>query len=437
MISTMIDARLYPVMLTFGALLGGACDEDRRDVPLEFPQVSSETPHDQNPEIDATEAEILAAQNHALTFELYHRLREGEGHDRGFSISAYSLQSAFGMLYPGAVDLARAEMAATLHFSLAGDRQYVAHNWLDAQLAQRNLPAEGEGREQAAVELHTANGVWVLEDLADRISRDYLDILALHYDAGVWLAQFDTRPEAEREAINAWVAARTADLIPELFPLGSIDDMVSLVLVNALYLKAPWAEPFAEQATEPAPFVRLDGSPIEVQMMHAPDLAASYGEGPGYQAVALPLRGGALELLVILPDDFAGFEAGLDAASFASLRAGMAPAIVRMSLPRFELDARFELTDELRALGMIHAFVDDHSFDAIVEELGVITTVVQQTVIKVDEHGTEAAAATGIAISVTSAPVPQATVVVDRPFMLAIRDAPTDTLLFFGRVLEP
>lgn len=439
MLSSMLTRRWYPLMLlALGALLTGACDGGRGGARLETPEIKSETPHDQDPQIDASEAERLAAQNHDLTLALYHQLREGEGSGQSFAISAYSIQSAFGMLYPGTIEPARAEMAAALHFSLPGERQQVAHNWLATQLERRNLPAEDLGwGELPPVELSTANGVWVLDSLADRISREYLDVLAIHYDAGVHLARFDTRPEQERAAINAWVAERTANLIPELFGVGSIDELVRLVLVNALYLKAPWASPFAEQATEPAPFHRLDGSTIEVAMMHAPDLSAVYGQGPGYQAIALPLRGQALELWVILPDDFSSFERELDAAGLKNLRATMAPAIVRVSLPKFELDARFELTDELQTLGMVSPFVDDRSFDAILEELGIITTVVHQTVLEVDERGVEAAAATGIAISVTSAPVPDATIVVDRPFLLAIRDAPTDTLLFFGRVLAP
>src|SRR5690606_36684828 len=221
------------------------------------------------------------------------------------------------------------------------------------------------------------------------------------------------------------------------FPFGSIDDMSTLVLVNAEYLKTQWVKTILEHNTKPASFIRIDGSQIEDAMMHAADLQAAYGEGPGYRAVALPLRGQALEVLMVVPDDFAGFEASLDASRFASMRADMSSAVIELGLPRFELDAHLELTDELQALGMIHPFVDDHSFDEIVEELGVITTVVHQTVIRVDEQGTEAAAATGVAIGVTSAVEPDVTIVVDRPFLLAIRDAPTDTLLFFGRVLEP
>lgn len=418
---------------------GGSEGEDGGDAGPDFAEARSEEPHDEAPEIDAAEAEALSADNHALTLDLYHQLREGQVAGEGFSISAHSIASAFGMLYAGTVEPARAEMAEVLHFSLPGERQHVAHNWLDAQLDSRNLPAEtdADGGETAAVELHSANGVWVLDSLRDRIAADYLDILSIHYDAGVYLAQFDSQAELERAAINAWVSARTAELIPALFPAGAIRETTTMVLVNAVYLKAPWAEPFEEELTAPAPFTTLGGGELEVDMMRKPDLRARYAEGAGYQAVALPMRGEALELVVILPEDFASFEAELDPAGLDAVLDGLAPATVDTSLPKFELEAELDLTFDLQDLGLNAPFVDDRSFDAILEGLGVITAVVHQTVIKVDEKGTEAAAATGIVIGETGGPEPDATVVVDRPFLLAIHDAPTGTLLFFGRVLEP
>lgn len=421
-------------VLALGALLAFAGCDGQADDPSEFAEIKSQAPHDEEPTLDQAEAEALIDSSYALTLELYHRVRASEAADRGFAISAFSIQSAFGMLYGGTVEPARSEMAETLHFSLPGERQHVAHNWLDARLAERNLPATQYAE---AVELRSANGIWVLESFADKIAADYLDLLAVHYDAGVYLGRFDVQPESERVALNAWVSDRTAGLIPALFPAGSIDEDTAMVLVNALYVTAPWAKPFDSGATAPHPFARLDGSEVEVEMMYDLELVADYAKGPDYQAIAIPLRGDALELLVIMPDDFASFEAQLDPARLRALRAGMSQTIVATGLPKFELAAELELTNELRELGMNAPFDDDHSFDAIVEKLGVISTVVHQTVIEVDEQGLEAAAATGIVISVTSAVNPEAKMIVSRPFVIAIRDVPTDTLLFFGRVLDP
>jgi serpin B len=406
----------------------------------EFDEARSDEPHDQNPQVSAEEAEALASANHAFALDLYHELREGQSADRGFSISPYSIQTAFGMLYGGTVDPARSEMAATLHFTLEGKQQHVAHNWVDAQLTSRELPAivdDPEFGDQDPVILDIANGVWVREDLEPQILPPYLDLLAIHYDAGLYLAQFRTEPEAEREGINLWVSKRTNDLIPELLPKGVIDTDTVMVLVNALYLKAPWVDPFDATLTVDQPFTRLDGTTVDVPMMHSGELEAGYAEGAGWQALAVPMRGQALELVIILPDDFEAFEAGLDLATLDGVLDALTTTVVDTAMPRFDLEAQLELSGELRTLGLNSPFVDENSFDGIVEDLGVITAVVHQTVIGVDEKGTEAAAATGVVISDTSVPEPGAAIVVDRPFVLAIRDQPTDTLLFLGRVLEP
>lgn len=424
----------------FAALFAAACTGNNPG-PIDdadFDQARSEAPHDDDPQVTPEQAETLTADNHALALDLYHQLRDGQAAGKGFSVSPYSIQTAFGMLYGGTVEPARAEMRETLHFSIEGAQQHVAHNWIDAQLASRNLPEEhSEQGTRDPVILETANGVWILDDLQAQISKPFLDLLAVHYDAGVYLSQFDSQPEIERGSINAWVAERTRDLIPELLPSGVITHDTRTVLVNALYLKAPWSEPFDEGRTTSQPFTRLDGTTVDVNMMHADVHGAGYAEGEGYQALAVPLRGDKLELVVILPDDLVAFEASLDQASLDAILDNLSTTIVDTRMPRFELDAKLELSNELRALGMPAPFEDVNSFDAILDDLGVITAVVHQTVIEVDEKGVEAAAATGIVITETSAPEPHYSIVIDRPFMLAIRDEPTDTLLFLGRVLDP
>jgi serpin B len=403
----------------------------------------ADQPHDQNPQLEPGEAEILAAANHALTLDLYHALRAGQAADLGFSISAYSIDNAFGMLYAGSLEPAHSEIAQTLHFDLAGEQQHVAHNWLDGELQKRNLPAsesgDGDGDVDAVV-LQNTNGLWLLDDYADGVSTDFLDLLAIHSDAGMKLAAFDVQPDVERESINAWVSERTGDLIPNLLPQGSIDEFTRLVLVNALYMAAPWIEPFSEGSTQEQDFTRLDAQVVSVEMMRAPALgSAQHAATAEYQAAALPLRGGNLDIVVILPEDFSAFEEGLTPAKLAEVLAELGPETLDLRMPKFELAAAFELTNELKDLGMVAPFSDVTSFDAIHSEIDVIEVVVHNTVIKLDEDGIEAAAATAIGGDGDGDgdPIPPAVMVVDRPFLLAIRDRPTNTLLFFGRVLDP
>jgi serpin B len=405
-----------------------------------WPMAESELPHDEDPQASADEQQALAADNHALSLDIYHALREGDAAGSGFSVSAYSIQSAFGMLYGGTVEPAATEMATTLHFSLPGERQHVALNWIDRELASRNLPAVGGAEPQDPVILQTANGVWVQAELVDGIVPAYLDLLRVHYDTGIALADFANEWEQERLDINLWVSNRTNMLIPELFKPGIIKGggETTMVLVNALYLKAPWAVPFNENSTSKADFTRLDGSVVQADMMSKWDLSGGYGEGEGWRALAIPLRGGQLEMVAVVPDDFAAFEASLDAAKLDEVLGGIEYSLITAEFPRFEIEADLSIKEELQDLGLVTPFDDPSSFDGIMPGgPGVITEVIHHTVIKVDEKGTEAAAATGIVLGEDGGPEPQYSITVDRPFVLLLRDAPTNTLLFMGRVLDP
>lgn len=407
--------------------------------PGEHEELRSGEPHDESPLLGPGEAEILAAANHALTLDLYHALRNGQAAGEGFSISAYSIDSAFGMLYAGSIDPARSQIAEALHFELEGEQQHVAHNWLDAELQARNMPASepGDFEEADPVVVQTTNGLWMLDAYADGVSPDFLDLLSIHYDAGMTLADFDSQPDAERQAINGWVSERTGGLIPDLFPADSINAYSTLVLVNALYLSAPWSEPFPKEDTQEEDFTRLDNQVVPVQMMRAPLLVTNYVTNPGYQAAALPLRGGELDIVVILPDDFSAFEDALDQAKLAEVFAALTLVPIYLRMPKFELQAAYELSNELQSLGMVAPFSDITSFDGIHPDTDVLEFVVHNTVIKVDEGGVEAAAATGFGGDGDGDGDPPPEMVVDRPFLIAIRDRPTNTLLFFGRVLDP
>jgi serpin B len=426
------------LILAVTACTGADPADESGETDPTWPMAESALPRDEDPQLSADEQQALADDNHALTLDLYHELREGDAAGQGFTLSAYSIQSAFGMLYGGTVEPAATEMAATLHFSLPDDRQHVALNWLDHTLRSRNLPEVADPEPQDPVIFETANGVWAQAELGDVILTTYLDLLAVNYGTGVALADFAGAAERERLDINLWVSNRTHELIPEFFAPGVINDNTTLVLVNAIYLKAPWAVPFEEAATHTADFTRLDASIAQVDMMSKYDLEGGYGEGADYRALAIPMRGQQLELVAVMPDDFAAFEAAFDAAKLDEVLASVQPMLITADFPRFELEIDLSLVDELQSLGMVAPFTDPSAFDGIMPGgPGVITDVIHHTVVKVDEKGTEAAAATGIVVGDSGAPEPQVAITVDRPFLVMILDVPTNTLLFFGRVLDP
>ena len=214
------------------------------------------------------------------------------------------------------------------------------------------------------------------------------------------------------------------------------------MLASAVYLKAAWTQPFPEGATADAPFYPdgQDRPGLTVPMMHltAPQ---AYLRGDGYQAVLLPYRDIGLAMAVVLPDGpLPALRPKVAAAGLGGLLAGTARHQVTLSLPRFRLEAAFGLIPALRRLGVTEAFGDKADFSGITDaEPLQIGAVVHKAYIDVDEHGTEAAAATAVVIRAMAAfrAPPPVTMVVDRPFLFAIIDTATSLPLFLGQVSHP
>ena len=265
----------------------------------------------------------------------------------------------------------------------------------------------------------------------------YLDTLASSYGAGMNVVDWAGDPESGRAAANAWTADRTHDRIPAILGEGSVDELTRLVLVNALYFKAPWQQPFEEFATAPLPFHVDGGDPVDVPTMRATLMGAWYGEGDGWTAVRMAYYGGTLAMTVVLPDDLATFEEET-VPRLSSVIDSVSPQAVSLSLPTWTFRSRSPLGRALADLGMPTAFGDDADFSGMTEESdGLrITDVAHEVWIAVGEAGTEATAATSVAVGGTSMPetVP---VVVDRPFLFVIHEVEHGAPLFVGRVDRP
>jgi serpin B len=257
-------------------------------------------------------------------------------------------------------------------------------------------------------------------------------VLAKEYGAGMRTVDFQA-PEAARALVNRWTAQQTHDRIPEILPKGSIDLMTRLVLVNALYFKAPWSAPFEKAATSPGAFHRSDGSEVQAQLMSSD--SATYVEGRHFRGARLAYAGDTLAMTVALPT-------GPEAAALHELvGAGLAAdqgAGVRLTMPRWTYRIATGLKDALKALGMDVAFGGDANFSGMTTEVDLlISDVLHQTYVAVDEAGTEAAAATAVVMGETSAQLAPHELVLDRPFLYVIHDTAHGTPLFVGRVSDP
>jgi serpin B len=396
---------------------------------------NSNLPRIQNPQAPATDLEGLVSGNTAFAFDLYQAVRLSGGN---LVYSPYSISLAFAMAYAGAAGDTASQMANVLHYDLPDAQFHAAFNALDQDLAGR--PAQvANVAEEDRFQLSIANALWGQQDRT--FLPAYLDLLAVNYGAGMHLVDFIHAPDTSRQKINNWVSDQTRKLIQDLFPEGSITPDVVLVLANAIYFKATWQEEFLSGRTNPAPFHLLDGGTVDVPMMAMlPDQTFPYAAGDGWQAIALPYKGSLVEMFIIVPDlgTFNTFEPNLTAESYQSIYSALKSQPVNLSLPKFKFDFGLGLKDVLVPMGMQDAFqpyvADFSGMDG--SQLLFLSNAFHKAFIAVDEKGTEAAAATGIIAMPAS--VPQgAEIRIDRPFLFFIRDVPTGTLLFMGRVVDP
>jgi serpin B len=373
-----------------------------------------------------------AAAIDAFGFDFY---KNGLTSNDNIVFSPASIVVALSMAQAGARGETASQMDAVLHSALGAG----GGNGINS-LSQALAGLSGTFKDPAGTEhqqtLRIANAPFAQRGL--QLEEPFLDTLASKYGAGLRLADFKTDPEGTRRLINSWVSDQTEQRIPEL--LRELDPSTRLVLVNAIYLKAAWLEPFFEADTKPAPFTRPDGSQVSVPTMGLGLSEGRYASGSGWQAVELPYFGGSLAMTIVVPDDLVAFEHGLDAALFAQITAGLRAATVDLTLPRFKVETKSDLVSALATMGMPLAFDPGRAdFSGITtQERLSIESVVHQANIAVDEKGTEATAATAVVMAVASlAPIQPVTLHVDRPFLFAVRDTNTGAILFLGRVVDP
>jgi serpin B len=394
------------------------------------------------PESSEMDLDQLVAGNNDFVFDLYRTLSSTEGN---LFFSPYSISSALSMAYAGARGETEEQMANTLRYRLPQESLHPAFNALDIQLNQR------DDEEDNGFQLNIVNAIWGQKDYS--FLQSYLDLLAENYGAGLRITDFAEEPEESRITINDWVSQQTEDKINDLIPLGMINNATRLVLTNAIYFDAEWEDPFDNRKTYDGTFYLLNGDNVTVPMMTRKGgygyvgspfsvdkqkrTAAYTGGEEGYLAVELPYKGGEISMLIIMPNPgrFNEIESILDADMVNDIVSNIRGESMLLWLPKFDFESGFNLKDSLIELGMIDAFTDaDFSGMAGKRDL-FISDVIHKAFVSVDEQGTEAAAATAVVMEMLSGPPPSLTL--NHPFIFMIRDIPTNTILFIGRVMNP
>ena len=369
----------------------------------------------------------LTTDEASFAFDLY-RAQIGSDSSSNVFFSPYSVSVALAMTFAGASGNTASQIASAMHFTLPPDRLHTAFDAIDLQLESR------EG-----IKLNVANSIWGQRTLA--FGKPFLDTLAIDYGSEVRGVDFIGATNQATAAIDGWVADHTAGKIQNLFPPGSLDASTRVVLVNAVYFDANWKTQFDSSKTTSSPFTKLDGSTVTASMMNNEKLNANVAVAPTYTAVDLPYAGGQTSMLVIVPTgmQFASVDAALGGDFLKQIVASLRPQDIALSLPKFTLKgASVSLKSALSALGMIDAFDPDKAdLSAMVPNQRLhVDDVVHQAFVRVNESGTEAAAATGVDNKLAAIDQPLH-VDASRPFFFVLRDIPTGAVLFVGRVMDP
>lgn len=380
---------------------------------------------------DAPAAPSIVQSNSAFAVDLYQR---ETGRAGNLFFSPYSISTALAMTFAGARGETERQMAQVLHFAESPEGVARAFAGLSKELA-----AIEQARE---VQLSIANSLWCQQDYP--FNRQFLKLARQDFAAQARQVNFHAQPEATIKEINDWVAHKTQDKIQNLMQPGDINDQTRLVLCNAVYFKGQWAAQFEKSKTRPAPFFTAPNKPVETPMMWQ-RLALRSKELDGFYLLDLPYTNHALSMVILLPkavDGLPAMEKELNAAQLNGWLAdleGANPAKAEVFLPKFKLACRLELAQELAAMGMASAFGPQANFSGLSARGGLcINAVVHQAMVDVNEEGTEAAAATGVAVRSMAIARPMIPVFrVDHPFLFLLRENQTGTILFLGRVEDP
>ena len=390
--------------------------------PISRPTKSSPLP-------PATPGELsIAKNNRAFAVSLYRQLATKPGN---VVISPLSIAAAFGPVDAGARGDTQAEIIRALNFPAVEED---LHRGLGSLL---DTLETGDNAGQVSF----ANAMWLMKDF--EVKPGFVDVAKRYYHAKVDTIDFNNSSAAAAR-INTWVDGETKGRIPKLFEDDAFDPDTRVVVTNAAYFLSDWKVPFAPYRTRPRPFYLADGTVREVPLMSIRMLMHS-AETDAVQIAELPYKGDRLSMVVILPKSRKGLsavEAKLSAAKldeWLRLINDSKASDLEISLPKVQMESSFDLVRPLKALGMKAPFTPRLAdFSGIaggtVGRRLYISDALHKTFLRIDEKGTEAAAATGVVISIERGS-PEFTA--DHPFLFLIRDKPTGAILFVGRIAEP
>lgn len=368
----------------------------------------------------------LAEGNNAFAIDLYKKV--AEEHEGNLILSPYSISSALAMTYAGARGQTATEMATALHFRLPQERLHPAFRGMNDSL---NASGRG-GRNEVAI----ANSLWKQKGFA--VEPNFSAVIGNNYAGSLQEANFAGDAEGSIRAINEWTEKHTKGRIKSPLRQEMITQQTQLVLVNTVYFQGRWNEQFEKSKTRQDDFEIEPGRKVPVMMMCRADTHIRYAETADYSLLELPYIGDRWAMVFLVPTKRFGLrevERKLTAKQLSEALQLLTPATRLLNIPRFKMNAAYQLPSVLKELGMRSAFSPSANFTGLCRSPRLqIADVMHGVSTEVDETGTVAAAATVVTMQKVSDPIPLR---IDQPFILIIVDKKSHAIAFVGRIIDP
>ncbi|MFH0842674.1 MAG: serpin family protein [Bacteroidota bacterium] len=376
-------------------------------------------------EIELTSEQIaLVESENSFAFDVFSRIMENEGSGKNIMISPLSISYALSMTLNGAKGETLDAMLEALRVTgLTPEELNVSYQKLTEALLSVDK----------RVIMQIANSVWSRDDFA--VKEAFIDILETYYDAES--KAFKAGDPQTPVIINNWIEDNTNGLIKDMIDVIPAD--VVMLLVNAIYFKGMWKYQFDKTETDDLPFYKNGNVAADVPTMSLEKNLRTY-RGEDFILAELPYGQGNFVMDIILPDEYDGISSLLPEMNETSFSTWIGQAYetkVDLYLPRFKYKYKTELKDILTDMGMGLAFSDYADFTNIADDNLAISEVLHQTFVETNEEGTEAAAATVVTMSNTSAPADPMVFRADHPFIYIIRETTTNSIIFIGVVTDP
>ena len=366
------------------------------------------------------DASNWVSASNALAFELMRALDAADVGRENVVLSSPGITVVLDMLHGGARGDTRQELEGLLPGAMAP---------LSSRVLRPTFQTEN-------MELTLATHAWIQH--GQSVLPAWRESITTRFNAEVFDADFAAAPEKARRQINETIARQTAQRLKELMPSGSINHDTRLVLTTASYFLAPWKRPFSPSLTRKSAFTTLSGKQTMVDMMQI-DASFGYFHNEHMSAVTLPYRDERMALLAVLPAEgqFAKTHAAVGPALVQDILRETSPTRMRLQFPKLLLGQQRSLQPPLMSLGIKTLFDPGKAnLSGINGERNLfVQAIMHGTYLRIDESGTEAAAATGAGVGITS--LPDLFVSVNRPFFLMIIDRETGLLWFLGKIVEP